>query len=588
MLCGEKTDMLAGLEQPSLLAMRASARDPQTTPPARTGGADVGGAGANGDGDPAREGAVLAGKYRVERVLGRGGMGVVVAARHLQLGERVAVKLMLPRMAERPGAAARFVREGRAAARIRNEHVARVLDAGTLEGGERFLVIEYLRGRDLRAEVLATGPLSVEDAVSYVLHACEGLAEAHAHGIVHRDLKPANLFLTRRADGGKVVKIIDFGVSKLACPETGDLTESDVAIGTPHYMAPEQMRAARDVDQRADIFSLGAVLYWLLTGTLPFPGDSMVAVYDQQREGPPSMSARGRAVPAEIAAIVDRCLRMEPRDRFGDVGSLAVALAPFAAPWARPAAERARRITEERPPVSLTDPTEPHGDLSISPFETTELVEGSAPVETELGREPTWLREGDEEASPSDGASAKNASSSGGTATENASPPSFERHEEASPQGEREPRSPAPGRRGRVAFAVGVAVVAALAATGLFAMRSGGEADAGGAATASIGATSAGVASSAGEPAGAAGSGRAEEATGAGSDVDSGAGGSAAGAGGSAASAGGSGEAGGERRGGGTGATRVHATRTGAQAPPLNTTTTRTTTWAPGPMDTPD
>ncbi|HVY49507.1 MAG TPA: serine/threonine-protein kinase, partial [Minicystis sp.] len=190
-------------------------------------------------------GEVLAGKYRVERVLGVGGMGAVVAAMHLQLGERVALKFLLPSMAT-DETIERFAREARAAARIKSEHIARVTDVGTLETGAPYMVMEFLEGSDLSAVLKEQGPPPVRDAVEYVIQAADAVAEAHAIGIVHRDLKPANLFLARRPGAPARVKVLDFGISKVVAPdeqqgplEQRTVTRTRAWLGSPLYMAPE-------------------------------------------------------------------------------------------------------------------------------------------------------------------------------------------------------------------------------------------------------------------------------------------------------------------------------------------------------------
>ena len=165
---------------------------------------------------PVKIGETLAGKYIVERVLGVGGMGVVVAAKHIHLGERVAIKFLLPNALAQPDVVERFLREGKAAAKMKSEHIARVRDTGTLDSGAPYLVMEYLDGHDLSAVLSEKGTFPMEVAVGYVLQACEALADAHAAGVIHRDLKPGNLFLTRKNDGTPVIKVIDFGISKLA------------------------------------------------------------------------------------------------------------------------------------------------------------------------------------------------------------------------------------------------------------------------------------------------------------------------------------------------------------------------------------
>src|SRR5262245_60344965 len=207
---------------------------------------------------PIREGDLLAGKYRIQKVLGRGGMGVVVAAVHAQLGQQVAVKFLLPEACAHPEAIGRFLREARAAVRIQSDHVARVLDVGELETGAPYIVMEFLRGSDIGEIVETSGPLSMPDAIDYVSQACEAIAEAHTLGIVHRGIKPRNLFLTRRPDGSGFVKVIDFGISKATQDqvpgESSSLTATTAMLGSPRYMSPEQLRSAKKVDHRTDIW----------------------------------------------------------------------------------------------------------------------------------------------------------------------------------------------------------------------------------------------------------------------------------------------------------------------------------------------
>ncbi|WP_437281732.1 protein kinase [Sorangium sp. So ce375] len=310
---------------------------------------------------PVAEGQVLSGKYRVERILGQGGMGVVVAALHEQLHQRVAIKLLHPgandEMVER------FVREARAAVRLKSEHVARVLDVGTLETGAPFMVMEYLDGSDLLETLRRRGPLELEEAVGYVLEACEAIAEAHAAGIIHRDLKPANLFLTRAADGSGMVKVLDFGISKALAdpsaagvePELG-LTKTAMVLGSPLYMAPEQMRSARTVDARADIWSLGAILYQLLTGRVPFDASSLSELILMiNTEPPPAPSTFRPDLPPGLEAAILRCLEKDTAKRFKSVAELAGAIVDFGPPLALASLERIERTLGLVPAVSFRD-----------------------------------------------------------------------------------------------------------------------------------------------------------------------------------------------------------------------------------------
>jgi eukaryotic-like serine/threonine-protein kinase len=310
---------------------------------------------------PVPVGELVAGKYRVERELGHGGMGVVVAAMHEQLRQRVAIKMLLSEAKASPNALARFLREARAAATIKGEHVARVLDVGELEAGSPYIVMEYLEGRDLAA-ILASLPeprrLPAEEAVGYVLQACEAIAEAHAAGIVHRDLKPSNLFLSRRPDGTPMVKVLDFGISKalLAGVGEGTLTTTSSFVGSPIYAPPEQLVAAHEVDARADIWALGTILYEALAGRPPYVGDSVMHVASRIFNEPPTPLDEVRSgLPPPLVSAVMRCLEKKPEDRFQDVRGLAEALAPFA-PEAAISAERVARIVAASTPVSGPSP----------------------------------------------------------------------------------------------------------------------------------------------------------------------------------------------------------------------------------------
>lgn len=279
-----------------------------------------------------KPGQILVEKYRVEHVLGIGGFGAVLAATHLALEEKVAIKVLLPAAAKNASAAERFLREARAAVRIRSEHVARVSDVGTLPDGAPYMVMEHLVGQDLSALVKSTGSQRVEDVAEWVLQACEALAEAHKLGIIHRDLKPANLFLTRKVDGAPCLKVLDFGISKMT-NETGDkgMTKTSDVMGSPFYMSPEQMRSTRNVDARADIWALGAILFELLAGAPPFDAETMTAlVVSIMQEPPRELTHYRNDIPVGLRSVVLACLEKDPGRRFQDVASLADALAPFA------------------------------------------------------------------------------------------------------------------------------------------------------------------------------------------------------------------------------------------------------------------
>ena len=297
-------------------------------------------------GDPIQVGDVVAGKYRVDRVLGEGGMGIVVAATHEQLDERVALKFLRPIVASNPEIVQRFVREARAAVKIRSEHVARVLDVGTLASGTPYMVMEYLDGQDLAQTLAGRGPLPVSETVTYVLQACEAVAEAHSLGTIHRDLKPANLFLARRPNGRPVVKVLDFGISKVA--STGDhaaLTNASAMMGSPSYMSPEQMVAAGSVDVRADVWALGVVLYELLAGRLPFVAETMPELVGMILQGAYTPVAALRPdVPPGLQATIDRCLQKDRTFRHANVAELAAGLVPFGPPRSDLSLERITHV----------------------------------------------------------------------------------------------------------------------------------------------------------------------------------------------------------------------------------------------------
>jgi serine/threonine-protein kinase len=294
-----------------------------------------------------RVGETLAGKYTVRRLIACGGMGAVYEVHHEILDQAVALKVLLPEAAEHAGAASRFINEARASARIRNEHVAQVMDVGRLDDGSAYIVLELLRGSDLARLLEERGPLPLEDAVDYVLQACEAVAEAHALGIIHRDLKPANLFLAQREKGPPLVKVLDFGISKLVGFERklhGDpVTDSRALLGSPSYMSPEQIRSSKHIDARSDLWSLGVILYRLLAKEAPFEGDNLGTVLASILESAPVPLRKHRPeVPPELESVIARCLDRNRDTRFQSVDELAEALAPFAPLRSRYSLERIR------------------------------------------------------------------------------------------------------------------------------------------------------------------------------------------------------------------------------------------------------
>jgi serine/threonine-protein kinase len=300
-----------------------------------------------------REGDVLAGKYRVERVLGIGGMGVVVAAHHLQLDEKVALKFLLPSMLGNQEAVSRFTREARAAVKIKSEHVARVTDVGALPNGAPYMVMEYLEGGDLGAWLEQRGALPIEQAVEFVLQACVAIADAHALGIVHRDLKPANLFCVRRSDGQLSIKVLDFGISKVTAQGASAsapgmaFTKTSALMGSPFYMSPEQLQSSKVVDARTDTWALGVILFELMTRRTPFVGDSVTELAIKIATDPtPAVRSLRAEVPAGLEAVISRCLEKEPRQRYGNVAELALALLPFGPKRAKALVERISGIIQ--------------------------------------------------------------------------------------------------------------------------------------------------------------------------------------------------------------------------------------------------
>jgi serine/threonine-protein kinase len=307
-----------------------------------------------------RPGDVLDGKYRIDGVLGAGAMGIVVAAHHLQLDERVALKFLTPSALDSAEATARFAREARATAKIKSEHVARVFDVGTLDSGAPYIVMEYLEGTDLNTWLTQHGPMPVPQAVEFVLQACEAIAEAHSQGIIHRDLKPSNLFVGRRNDGGTAIKVLDFGISKITCD--GDVTTTGIqaVMGSPCYMSPEQLGSSKDVSPQSDIWAIGVVLFELIAGQLPFCGETLPAICLKiASEPPPPLRMVVPDAPPLLEAVISKCLERDRARRYEDVAELALALRDFAPKRARVSVERILGILHR--PVEPSMPPPPPG-----------------------------------------------------------------------------------------------------------------------------------------------------------------------------------------------------------------------------------
>src|SRR5215471_3304349 len=334
------------------------------------------------DGVPA-VGTVVESKYEIERVLGVGGMGVVVAARHVQLGQRVAIKFMRGLAAEDATAVDRFLREARAAVALSSEHVTRVLDVGRLSGGAPYIVMEHLSGVDLGEVLRQHGPIATVHAVNSVLQACEAIAEAHAIGIIHRDLKPANLFVTRRNDGTPLVKVLDFGISKRsdfdAVLGRATLTPTGYLMGSPAYMSPEQVRSPKSVDARTDVWALGVILYETLTGVAPFAGETVGGTLAKiVAESPTPIRAIRPDLPEGLALVIAQCLERQLDQRIRTVGELAVKLSPFAPRESAISVERIVRIS---------------GGLDTT-FDVPVAAANSGTVQRALETGPQWVRSG--------------------------------------------------------------------------------------------------------------------------------------------------------------------------------------------------
>jgi serine/threonine-protein kinase len=313
-------------------------------------------------------------------------MGIVFEARHIRLGQQFAIKMLQPAVVSNPEFIGRFEREARAAAHLRGRHVARVVDVAETETGLPFMVMELLRGHDLSNELESRGPLQISEAADHVIAACKAMVEAHGAGIVHRDLKPSNLFLAIEPEG-RVLKVLDFGISKVRTEGQLTVTSTGAAMGTPLYMSPEQIRSTKDVDERTDIWSLGVILFELLTGTPPFEGTTEAQVGASIVADPtPSLRERRAEITVELEQIVNRALAKDPAKRYASAGELASALAPFGTLSSdeRIVISLAQRAVEEGPasPDSGTARTEIGAAVAALPITAVASASSGAVVRT--------------------------------------------------------------------------------------------------------------------------------------------------------------------------------------------------------------
>ncbi|KAK4045031.1 hypothetical protein OUZ56_032439 [Daphnia magna] len=371
-------------------------------------------------GVPYRIGDVVDGKYRIDGLLGRGGMGLAAAATHVALDQPLAIKFLKQELVGDDATRARFAREARACVRIRSEHVCRVLDVGEMADGVPYMVMERLEGLDLSQVLKAEGPFEISRAVDCVLQACEGLYEAHRLGIVHRDLKPGNLFLSHSATGQPLVKVLDFGIARTVDAQEGEtLTATGSILGSPHYMSPEQIVSPKTVDERSDIWSLAIILYRLLANALPFEADSFgrlaILIAGDQ---PLSLVARRPDVPPALEQVLFRALDKDPNARYANVGVLLLHWRPTArfARWQRrlhrripssPGARRSRRTCRLRSPGPGRGSRQLRPMRCRSPAAPRRGRRPKAPNAGPFGKRPT-TRHGAGDASDSDSAPRRN------------------------------------------------------------------------------------------------------------------------------------------------------------------------------------
>jgi serine/threonine-protein kinase len=357
-------------------------------------------------------GQVFQGKYRVDAILGHGGMGVVAECTHLALNERVAVKMLRQDVLGDADAVSRFIREAQAAVKLKSEYVARVSDVGTFENGVPYMVMEFLDGQDLGDLLKERGVLPVPWSVELMLQTAEALAEAHSLGIVHRDVKPTNLFVTWRPDGSALIKVLDFGISKSPMGTDMQLTQTQSLLGTPAYMSPEQMRSARLVDSRSDIWSLGTVFYEVLEGRRPFEAESFSEMCVKVAVDPPAPMVN---TPPGLQQAILRCLAKSPEQRYSNMAEFARDLIPFAQDehQAHMLVERMQRMLSrsqfnwEGSSTGVSGRVHPVRDAGSSPARSM-----TPPAQWSAGSDPAaspWQGKSNPEASPWHGKSEPNA-----------------------------------------------------------------------------------------------------------------------------------------------------------------------------------
>jgi eukaryotic-like serine/threonine-protein kinase len=304
---------------------------------------------------------LVAGKYQILGLIGRGGMGSVWEGRHTSLGTRVAIKFIDPEYAESPDACARFVTEARAAATIQSKHAIQIFDHGVSENGRPYIVMELLEGEPLDRRLERVGTLSLGETARIIGHVCRALQRAHDAGIIHRDLKPENIFLVRTPDDDdEIAKVLDFGIAKIKGPPGGEgmssSTKTGAVLGTPYYMSPEQARGLRNIDHRSDLWSLGVIAHKCVTGVLPFEGESVGDLLVKICTSPlPTPSVTVPGLPASFDAWFFRALEREPARRFGRASELSDHLA-FAAGLSTRGANSSQdgiRFTPQAPAASL-------------------------------------------------------------------------------------------------------------------------------------------------------------------------------------------------------------------------------------------